>query len=117
MPGLNYRVIPGAPQLNLDTDELARDYDRISATRQFEFGKQLVADLGIRPGDRVLDIGTGLLAHHVAEIVGPSGLVHGIDPLPSRIHIALDRARNRSNLSFEVSDVYDLAHLAIRATT
>ena len=47
MPGLNYRVIPGAPQLNLDTDELARDYDRISATRQFEFGKQLVADLAL----------------------------------------------------------------------
>jgi arsenite methyltransferase len=113
MAGLNYRVIPGAPQLNLDTDELARDYDRISATRQFEFGKRLVADLGIRPGERVLDIGTGtgLLAHHIAEIVGPSGRVHGIDPLPSRIHIALDRARSRSNLSFEVSDVYDLAHL------
>src|SRR5476651_870513 len=47
------RTIPGAPLLNIDTDELARDYDRISATRQFEFGKQLVADLGIRTGERV----------------------------------------------------------------
>ena len=37
--------------------------------------------------------------------------MHGIDPLPSRIHLALERSRNRSNLSFEVSDVYDLAHL------
>jgi ubiquinone/menaquinone biosynthesis C-methylase UbiE len=113
MVGLHPRVIPGSPLLNLDTDELARDYDRISATRQFEFGKRLVADLGIRPGERVLDVGTGtgMLAHHIAEIVGPSGRVHGIDPLPSRIHLALDRARNRSNLSFEVSDVYDLDHI------
>ena len=113
MTGLNYRTVPGAPLLNLDTDELARDYDRISSTRQFEFGKQLVADLAIRPGERVLDIGsgTGLLAHHIAEIVGPSGRVHGIDPLPSRVHIALGRARNRGNLAFEVGDAYDLAHL------
>ena len=113
MSELNFRTTPGAPLLNLDTDDLARDYDRISATRQFEFGKQLAAGLALRPGERVLDIGsgTGLLAQHLAEIVGPSGRVHGIDPLPSRIHIALDRTRNRSNLSFEVSDVYDLAHL------
>jgi len=113
MSGLQYRARPGAPLLTLDTDELARDYDRISTTRQFEFGKQLAVDLAIRPGERVLDVGTGtgMLAQHLADMVGPSGTVHGIDPLPSRIHIALDRSRNRSNLSFEVSDAYDLAHL------
>jgi arsenite methyltransferase len=105
-------VLPGTPSLHLDTDELARDYDRISATRQFEFGKQLVAALNLRHGERVLDVGcgTGMLTHHIAEAVGSSGRVLGVDPLPSRIHIALDRARNRSNIAFEVSDVYDLAH-------
>lgn len=113
MSGLQYRGRPGAPLLTLDTDELAREYDRISATRQFEFGKQLAADLAIRPGERVLDVGsgTGMLAHYLAELVGPSGRVHGLDPLPSRVHLALDKARNRGNLSFEVSDVYDLDHL------
>jgi len=113
MSGLDYRGRPGAPLLTLDTDELAREYDRISATRQFEFGKQLATDVAVRPGERVLDVGsgTGLLAHHLAELVGPSGRVHGIDPLPSRVHLALDRARSRGNLSFEVADVYDLDHL------
>jgi arsenite methyltransferase len=112
MVGLNFRAPPGTPSLHLDTDELARDYDRISATRQFEFGKKLVAALNLRSGERVLDIGcgTGMLTHHIAEAIGPTGRVLGIDPLPSRIHIALDRARNRTNIAFEVSDVYDLAH-------
>jgi arsenite methyltransferase len=112
MTELNVRTPRGAPSLRLDTDELARDYDRISATRQFELGKQLVSALGIRAGERVLDIGcgTGLLTHHIAEVVGGTGRVLGVDPLPSRIHLALDRARNRANVAFEVSDVYDLAH-------
>src|ERR1700761_9073391 len=112
MAGLIFRAPPGTPSLHLDTDELARDYDRVSATRQFEFGKQLVAALNLRHGERVLDVGcgTGMLTQHIAEAVGSTGRVLGIDPLPSRIHIALDRARNRTNIAFEVSDVYDLAH-------
>ena len=76
MPELNYRVIPGAPQLDLDTDELARDYDRISATRQFEFGKQLVADLGIRSGERVLNIGARVtILRRLADIATERGIV------------------------------------------
>lgn len=100
--------LAGAPSLSLDSDELARDYDRISATRQFQSGQRLAADLGIAPGEHVLDLGcgTGLLAEHVADLVGPEGRVVGIDPLPLRIELA--RSKERPNLSFEVGDAYQL---------
>jgi SAM-dependent methyltransferase len=56
----------------------------------------------------VLDVGcgTGLLAEHVADLVGPSGLVVGIDPLPLRIQLA--KRKSRPNLRFEVGDATDL---------
>src|SRR5258708_39026660 len=96
------------PSLALDNTDLARDYEQISATRQLLAGKRLVADLAIQPGERVLDIGcgTGLLAEHIAELVGPTGRVLGVDPLPLRIGLALAKAR--PNLSFQVGDAYDL---------
>lgn len=99
------------PSLVLDNDALALDYDRISATRQFQTGKQLCADLAIATGEKVLDVGcgTGLLTEHIADMVGPEGQVVGIDPLPFRIEIA--REKNRPNLRFEVGDAYELEGL------
>jgi ubiquinone/menaquinone biosynthesis C-methylase UbiE len=101
----------GSPSLSLDNDELARDYERISATRQFQSGLRLCSDLGIEPGEHVLDVGcgTGLLAEHIADLVGPEGRVIGIDPLPLRIEIA--RSKKRPSLSFEVGDAYHLEGL------
>ena len=63
------------------------------------------------PGERVLDVGcgTGLLAEHIADLVGRSGSVLGIDPLPLRIELA--QAKARANLAFKVGDAYDLAFL------
>jgi len=98
------------PSLTLDNEQLARDYDRVSATRQFQSGKRLVQDLAIEPGERVIDVGcgTGLLSEHIADLVGPTGKVLGVDPLPLRIELAQAKARQRSNLSFEVGDAYAL---------
>lgn len=103
-----HRRSVGAPSLALDNDELARDYERMSSTRQFESGQKLLAEMNLAPGDRVLDIGcgTGLLTEYIADVVGPEGDVVGIDPLPLRIEIA--RQKRRPNLTFEVSDAYDL---------
>lgn len=75
--------------LNLDTPELAATYD-IVGQRQFSHGKLLVQDLGIKAGEQVLDVGagTGLLAEHVAGVVGSRGKVIAVDPLPLRVALA-----------------------------
>lgn len=97
--------------LALDTPDLAELYERISAERQFKAGQVLIEELAIRSGESVLDVGagTGLLAEHVADLVGASGSVIGIDPLPLRI--ALAQRKSRSNLEFKVGNAYDLSAL------
>ena len=98
-----------ALSLALDTPELAAHYERASVDRQFKAGKLLIERIGVRAGQRVLDVGsgTGLLAEHVAGIVGPDGQVDAVDPLPLRIEIAKRKAK--PNLRFSVGDAYALA--------
>src|SRR5215813_3039716 len=100
---------PLAPSLSEDSDQLARDYERVSRNRQFQSGQRLVAALALAPGERVLDVGcgTGLLTEYIADIVGPSGHVLGIDPLPLRIDLA--QAKARPNLEFRVGNAADLS--------
>src|SRR5258708_20410684 len=83
------------PSLTEDSDELARDYDRVSVDRQFLSGKMLVRDLAVAAGERVLDVGcgTGLLAEYIADRVGPTGYVLGVDPLPLRIELPQPKTR------------------------
>jgi SAM-dependent methyltransferase len=49
--------------------------------------------LALRPGERVLDIGSGpgFLAWEMAAAVGPGGRVHGIDPSESMLALARRR--------------------------
>jgi arsenite methyltransferase len=98
-------------ELYHDTPELAATYDRTSL-HQFENGKQLISALNISSGERVLDIGagTGHLAAFVAKIVGPSGWVVGIDPLPLRIEIAQSKASG--NFEARVGRAEDLSEFA-----
>lgn len=92
-----------------DTPQLAATYERVSAHQQFADGKQLISALEISRGEHVLDIGagTGRLAAYVARLVGPSGWVVGIDPLPHRIEIA--RSRATSNFQPRVGRAEDLS--------
>lgn len=95
--------------LELDTKQLANEYERISGERQFRAGERLVAELGIRPGESILDVGagTGLLAQYVGALVGRHGRVVGIDPLPLRIEIA--NQKNHAALRFKVANANDLS--------
>src|SRR5580658_909763 len=67
-------------------DRTAADYDRIERAMAFGSGswyrRRALERAGLRPGMRVLDIGTGtgLTAREAFALVGPSGEVTGVDP-------------------------------------
>ncbi len=73
-----------------DAPELARRYDAVSDS-QYERGLILMDKMKIIEGSAVLDIGcgTGRMALHVAGMVGPSGMVFGINPSSHRIRVAM----------------------------
>jgi ubiquinone/menaquinone biosynthesis C-methylase UbiE len=105
--------------LNLDTPELAAQYD-VVGQRQFSHGKLLIADLDVSPGQSVLDVGagTGLLAAHVAGLVGSSGKVFAIDPLPLRVALASKKSAlieakvgRAEDLTAFASDSFDVVYL------
>jgi ubiquinone/menaquinone biosynthesis C-methylase UbiE len=73
------------------------------------FTERLFRDAGIGPGQRVLDIGSGVgdVAMLAARLVGPSGAVIGVERDPATIATARSRVANAglSNVSFMESDI------------
>jgi SAM-dependent methyltransferase len=65
----------------------------------------------LRPGMTVLDVGcgTGAITEGIAEAVGPTGSVLGIDLSEALIARAKQRCERAANLSFELADVASLA--------
>ena len=70
--------------------------------------RQVIATLGLRAGERVLDVGSGpgLLAAEMADVVGPDGAVHGVDP--SDTMLAMARARAAPGTEFHAGDALAL---------
>jgi ubiquinone/menaquinone biosynthesis C-methylase UbiE len=85
-----------------------RRYDFIAAVlfagRRRRAFRELAAAAGIRPGDRVLDVGcgTGYFVRMLAEIVGAHGSVVGVDAAPEMVAYAASRSRSAANVTFEV---------------
>src|SRR5215831_7157277 len=74
----------------------SRELDRLSfqGTVFAPFTRQLFTEAGIKPGMRVLDVGSGGgdVSFLAAELVGKSGHVLGVD----RSETAVERARSRA---------------------
>src|SRR6266851_437611 len=94
---------------NAEHERLIRQAERIGPVTE-----RLFRSAGIGPGQRVLDLGSGVgdVTMLVARLVGPSGEVVGIE----RDTRSIARARARvveaglHNVSFTQSDVNQIAH-------
>jgi trans-aconitate 2-methyltransferase len=78
-----------------------------ASTHQQEWGTRLIAELGLRGDERVLDLGCGdgALTAQIADLL-PNGEVIGIDASHGMIDAA--RQNQRKNLRFIIMDIGDL---------
>jgi len=88
------------------TTQLAFRWLEKQARLYESFTRQALLEAGIRPGMRVLDVGTGTgaVALLAAQIVGPEGTVVGVDRLPEVLEIAKQRAEAFPNMFFLEGD-------------
>jgi ubiquinone/menaquinone biosynthesis C-methylase UbiE len=92
-----------------------QELDRLSMQAKLlePFTRRLFEDSGIRPGMRVLDVGSGAgdVAFLLREIVGQDGRVVGTDRAPEAIQRARERATalGYSNVEFVQGDPVDMA--------
>jgi ubiquinone/menaquinone biosynthesis C-methylase UbiE len=106
------KLLPEAAAAAATFNAAADTFDAPENSFRERFGRRTVERLGLRPGERVLDVccGSGSSAIPAARAVGPSGLVLGID-LAERM---LERARGKAaglglrNVDFRRADMLDL---------
>jgi SAM-dependent methyltransferase len=102
-------VETGPPDYQLGHD--ARELDRLNQQGRLlaPASRVLLLAAGLEPGMRVLDLGSGSgdLAFVVSELVGPGGVVIGVDRSPEAVAVAQARARHLGieNAHFEVGDI------------
>jgi protein-L-isoaspartate O-methyltransferase len=98
------------PQVEYALGHSSRELDRLTfqGTLFAPFTRQLLTEAGIKPGMRVLDVGSGSgeVSFLTADLVGESGHVLGVDRSPAAVERARARAirRNHPNVTFVVGD-------------
>ncbi|WP_344428850.1 class I SAM-dependent methyltransferase [Amycolatopsis minnesotensis] len=99
-------------------DRSSENYDAVGVDFFPVFAKQLLADVGIESGDRVLDAGCGRGAalFAAAERVGDEGSVTGIDLSPRMIELT-EQEIDRRGLTNAVAAVMDAQEPALPAAS
>jgi ubiquinone/menaquinone biosynthesis C-methylase UbiE len=97
-----------APEIGKVFDRAAPRYEQAGVQFYAPLGERLVAGLGLRPGQRVLDLGCGRGActHPAAVAVGPTGSVTGLDASTEMLAAARREAARigLENVSFVEGD-------------
>ncbi|WP_141015723.1 class I SAM-dependent methyltransferase [Nocardioides sambongensis] len=97
---------------------VARGYDLLSGEPLYGVGRRLaVTALGLRPGERVLDIGcgTGLNLPLLADAVGPDGAVVGLDRSGAMLAAARTKMSGRPSVHLVEGDAADPATVVTAA--
>jgi predicted O-methyltransferase YrrM len=98
------------PQVEYALGHSSRELDRLTFQGSVfaPFTRQLFTQAGLKPGMRVLDVGSGSgdVGFLAADLVGESGHVLGVDRSAAAVQRASTRAirRNPPNVSFVVGD-------------
>ena len=93
-------------------EDAARRVEAIYSTPDVIAQRQAVLHaVELRPGEHVVDVGSGpgFLCAEMAEVVGASGRVHGIDISESMVTISQRRCATLSHVKFRVGDATQLA--------
>ena len=75
-----------------------------------EARRRTIEALGLASGAGVLDVGSGpgLFADEMAQMVGPTGCVSGVDLSESMIEIARARCADKPWVDFQIADAVSL---------
>jgi SAM-dependent methyltransferase len=88
-------------------DRVAEDERLVAQGTVFDsLTRRLLREAGLRPGMRVLDLGSGAgnVARLAAELVGPTGAVLGVERDPAAVELA-GRRTYAPNVEYRVGDV------------
>jgi len=90
----------------------AESYAKYGTSIFESMASPLLKRINLRPGQKILDVacGIGIPSLHAAELVGPHGLVIGIDLAPGMIEMARSRAAEKGlkNIEFREADAESL---------